>query len=87
MLQKGCDLGKPYACSYLSGLYITGKHFGLEKDMQKARELCEKGCDLEEAPCCANLSQVSNDFDNLFIQPNFSSLLSLALQEICFFCV
>lgn len=67
MLQKGCDLGKPYACSYLSGLYITGKHFGLEKDMQKARELCEKGCDLEEAPCCANLSQVSNDFDNLFI--------------------
>lgn len=57
MIKRGCELKNSYACYYLSALYITGRN-NVTKDMEKAFQYADTGCNLGCIYSCGNLSQV-----------------------------
>lgn len=59
---KGCELGKDYSCVVIADLYEKGS--GVEKNINKAKELYTKRCQNEKFPdfsSCARLGKISFD--------------------------
>ena len=56
-LDKSCSGKDHEACYYLSSYYLLGRE-GIPKDLNKALQYAEKGCDMGNMAACSNISQM-----------------------------